>query len=116
MSIDKNMKIIDSDDDIDLESLSKHLEEDTKRKKNLTLFEIEESGKSLLMEIERKKKNKELQKNKLIPYIIRYGNEIYNADELKSYVFEDVQDIYNQLKKENRSSFMKFFHFLFNIE
>ena len=58
MSIDKNMKIIDSDDDIDLESLSKHLEEDTKRKKNLTLFEIEESGKSLLMEIERKKKNK----------------------------------------------------------
>jgi len=108
--------IIDPDDNIDLESLSKHLEEDTNRKKSKTASEIEERGELLLKEINRKNRNKELMKNKLIPYIMNNAKGKYELDELNSYSFEDVQDIYNQLKKENRSTLTKFFHFVFNIE
>ena len=76
-------------------------------------------GKQYLKEIDKKKKQKELKKNKLIPYIILKSKGKYDTDdleELNSYSFEDVQDIYNQVKAENRSGISKFFYFLFNIE
>jgi hypothetical protein len=119
MAIDEKILSIDSDDDNnDYESFDEFLQEDTKRKKNKTVSEIELMGNQYLKEIERKNKQKELKKTKLIPYILNHSKgkyDIEDLDELNSYSFEDVQDIYNQLKTENRSKIAKFFHFLFNI-
>ena len=36
--------------------------------------------------------------------------------ELISYSFEDVQNIYDEIKTGRKSLFTKFFHFIFNIE
>jgi hypothetical protein len=119
MAIDEKILSIDSDDDNnDYEAFDEFLQNDTKRKKNRTVLEIEEMGKQYLKEIDKKKKQKELKKTKLIPYIINHSKgkyDIDDLDELNSYSFEDVQDIYNQVKAENRSAIANFFHFLFNI-
>jgi hypothetical protein len=120
MAIDNKILSIDyDDDDKDIAAFNEYLEEDTKRKKNKTVLEFEQMGKQYLKEIDKKKKQKELMKTKLIPYIIKkskgkYDNEDF--DELTSYSFEDIQDIYNQVKAENRLAISKFFHFFFNIE
>lgn len=115
MAIDNNLLSIDSDDDNkDYEAFNQYLEEDTKRKMIKTVSEIEQMGDKYLKEIERKKKNKELLKNKLIPYILKHS--IYEEDELNSYSFEDVQKIYNEIKAQNRPAIVKFFHFIFNID
>jgi len=113
---DEEILSIDADDDlIDYVSTNKFLKEDTERKKNQVVFEIEEFGDKLLQEIERKRKNKEKKKNKLIPYIVKNSKEFYEIDELRSYSFEDVLKIYNDVKAEN-SIIKKIFHFIFNIE
>lgn len=104
------------DELIDYVSLSKHLKEDTDRKKKQVSEEFEEMGNRYLEEIERKKKNKELKQMKLIPYILKHRGEIYDEQELISYSFEDVQEIYDEIKKEKKSIIAKFFHFIFNIE
>lgn len=119
MNIDDNIldnDIFDEDELIDYVSLSKHLREDTNRKKKLTSNEFEELGGRYLQEIERKNKNKELKLVKLIPYILKYRGDIHDKDELMSYSFKDVQDIYNELKIEKKPFFVKFLHFIFNIE
>lgn len=105
----------DEDDGMSVLSLAKHLEEDTDRKKNKTISEFEEMGDSYLKEIERKKKHKELKQRKLIPYILRRTGDKYDKDELMSYCYEDVLDIYKEVK-QNKPFIIKFFHFLFNIE
>jgi predicted transcriptional regulator len=116
MANDEEILSIDADDElIDYVSLNRFLKEDTERKKNHTVFEIEEMGDKFLEEIERKKKNKDLKKNKLIPYIINKSKEKYDIEELNSYSFEDVLKIYNDVKAEN-SIIKKIFHFIFNIE
>ena len=91
MTIDKKILSIDSDDDDkDYEAFSEFLENDTKRKKNRTVIEINETAESLLKEIDKKKKNKTILTNKLIPYILKHCNEKYDEEELKSYSFELV--------------------------
>ncbi len=116
MSIDEKILSVDSDDNNDnYQEFSEFLEEESQRKKNHTAKVIDEFGEQLLKEIDRKKKLEKLRIEKLIPYIIKYGGEIYSVDELKSYTFNDVQDIYNEVKKTNQSFISKFFHFLFNI-
>lgn len=117
MSINKSISSIDfDDDDKDITAFNEYLETDTIRKKNQTAFEIEEMGGHYLKEIDKKKKQKEYKKTKLIPYIIRHSKGKYDNEELNSYSLEDIQDIYNQMKKENRSTTSKFFHFIFNID
>jgi len=117
MTDEKNILSVDADDeDIDLVSLSKHLEEDTRRKKNRTAANIDEWGEMLLKEVEGKRKVEELKSKKLIPYILKRSKGKYSKEELLSYSFKDVQDIYDEIKKNNQSSVVKFFHFLFNIE
>lgn len=109
--------ILQLDDElIEYVSLSKHLKEDTNRKKKQISEEFEEMGDRYLQEIERKNKNKELKQVKLIPYILKHRGDIHDRDELMSYSFEDVQNIYNELKAEKKPAIIKFFHFLFNIE
>lgn len=104
------------DELVDYVSLSKHLKEDTDRKKKQLSAEFEEMGGRYLKEIERKNKDKELKQIKLIPYILKHRGDIHDQDELMSYSFEDVQDIYNEVKKEKKSVIVKFFHFMFNVE
>jgi len=116
MTIDKNILSIDSDDDNkDYAAFSEYLEDDTKRKKNSTAHEIDEIAESLLKEIDRKNKNKAIKSNKLIPYILKHCDGKYDEVELKSYSFEDVQDIYNEIKSKNKPKIIKFFRFIFNI-
>lgn len=109
----------DKDDGMSVLSLAKHLEEDSERKKNKTVSEFEEMGSRYLKEIDRKKKTKGSKKAKLIPYILKHRGDSYDKEELMSYSFDDVQDIYDEIKaykKENKPFIIKFFHFLFNLE
>ena len=110
-------EILPFDDDLEsYVALNKHLKEDTDRKKKLISNEFEEMGSRYLQEIERKSKNKELKTVKLIPYILKHRGEIHKEKELMSYSLEDVQDIYNEIKIEKRSTIIKFLHFVLNIE
>jgi hypothetical protein len=113
---EEHHKLPFDDELIDYVSLSKHLKEDTDRKKKRALDEFEAMGERYLEEIEKKKKNKELKQVKLIPFILRHRSDIYSKKELISYCFEDVQNIYDEIKKEKKPFFRKFFHFIFNIE
>jgi hypothetical protein len=116
MAFDKKILSIDSEDDNkDYEAFSEYLKEDTKRKKKLTFKEINNIAENLLQEIERKKRNQALKSQKLISYILRHCDEKYNKEELMGYSYNDVQDIYNELKIEKQSFISKFFHFIFNL-
>lgn len=117
MTIDKDFFDIepDEDDGMSVLSLNKHLEQNTELKKNITLFEIEEMGEKYLKEIEKKKKNKSFKSKKLIPYILRYCDDKYDEEELQSYSYEDIQDIYEEIKIKRRPAIIKFFHFIFNL-
>lgn len=115
MADEKDILPLD-DELVDYLSLSKHLKEDTERKMKQTSEEFEEMGELYLQEIEQKNKIKELKQLKLISYILKRCGEIYDRDELMSYSFKDVQDIYNDVKKEKKPAIIKFFHFIFNIE
>lgn len=109
--------ILPFDDElIDYLSLNKHLKEDTERKKKQTYLEFDEMGGRYIKEIEKKKIDKELKQVKLITYILKYHADKFDEEELMSYSFEDVNDIYNEIKKQNKSAIVKFFHFLFNVE
>ena len=118
MADNKNILSIDSDDDDkSYLAFSEYLEEDTQRKKKKTIHEIDEMGEQLLKEIERKNKNKALKSNKLIPYIIKHCDGKYEKIELMKYSYEDVLDIYNEIKtlKQSQSTITKIFHFIFNL-
>jgi len=115
MSYEKNILSIDSDDDNkDYLAFSEYLEDDTKRRKNITINEIENLGDLYLKEINIKKANQIIITNKLIPYILKHSKGKYDVDELKSYSFEDIKTIYNEIKIENRHIIVKIFEFLFN--
>ena len=68
----------EEDDGVSALSLSKHLDEDTARKKNVAQSEIEEMGEKYLKEIDRKKKSKDLKSTKLIPYIVKHSDGKYD--------------------------------------
>jgi uncharacterized protein YfkK (UPF0435 family) len=117
MAYDKKILSIDSDDDDkSYLAFSEYLEEDTERKKKLTAREIQEIADDLVLEIERKKRNQKLKSQKLIPYILKHSEEKYSEKELLGYSYNDVQDIYNEIKAQRQESpAVKFFHFIFNL-
>jgi hypothetical protein len=116
MNEDKDILSIDSDDDNEnYNAFFEYLEDDTQRKKRKTANEIDELGEQFLLEVERKKKNKILKSKKLIPYILKHSGEKYSENELLEYSFEDVQNIYNEIRVEKRPVIVKFLHFIFNI-
>lgn len=116
MVIDKNILSIDSDDDnYEYEAFSEFLSEDTRRKKIKTASDIEKMGYSLLIEIEKKQIKENIKKKKYIEYILKHNDE-YDKETLLSYSIKDVGEIYNEIKELNKPMFIKFFHFLFNIE
>jgi hypothetical protein len=115
MTIDKKILSVDfDDDDKNYEIFSEFLEDDTQRKKNLTAVQINETAESLLREIERKNLLRGKKKTKLIRYIKKNSHYIYSKEELNSYSFEDVMNIYNETKREKRSLITKIFQFIFN--
>lgn len=105
----------DEDDGIDALVLSQHLEEDTKRKQNQLKAEFEEMGEHYLKEIEKKKKYKGIKSANLIPYILKYCDGKFDEEELLSYSYEDVEDIYNEIKAQRRPGIIKFIRFVFNL-
>jgi len=116
MSSKKNLLSFHHDDDNEnYETFSEYLQEETNRKKEKTLTEIEQMGESFLREIENKKKQKDREKVKLISYIIKKSGDIYDIQELYTYSFEDVQQVYDETKKKNKPFLKKFFEFLFNL-
>ncbi len=116
MSDEKDILSIDSDDDnLSYLALSKHLTEDTDRKKNLIFNEIELLGDDLLEEIDEKKTIKEIEKDKLIEYILKKSKKKYSLRQLKSYSYEDVKNIFDEVKIENRPFIAKMFRFIFNL-
>ena len=116
MELDKKILSVDADDDdgVDIKSFTKFIFENTDRTKNSVARQFDEIGQDLLYEIEVKKNEKELKKQKLIKYILKHNRGIvYNDRILKSYSYEDVKKIYNELK--GKSVFRKIFHFIFNL-
>lgn len=112
--LDDKYRIVDKDDEISYVALSEHLAEDTERKKKMAVREMEEFGKQLLAEIDRKKLAQKKIQEKLIPYILKKSKGKYVKEELESYSFEDVKKIYDDIKTE-QSPLIKIFQFIFNI-
>ena len=117
MAIDREEFSIepDEDDGMSAMALNQHLEEETKRKQNAMLSEIEEMGERYLKEIDRKKKSNSLKSAKLIPYIIKHSDGKFDEEELLSYSYDDVEDIYNDIKVQRRPGIVKFIRFVFNL-
>ena len=116
MELNKKILSIDyDDDDKNYQAFTEFLDENTQRTKNKIANDFEKIGQDLLAEIEIKKLKKEIKKQKLILYILKHSKDVFSEHVLKSYTLEDVQEIYNELK-QTRSTFTKFFHFIFNIE
>lgn len=113
MAKNEDKTLID-DELVDLVSLNKHLIEDTERKKNAFASDLETHGDKYLKEIEVKVKAKNKQKEKLVPYILKH--KTFDEDELMSYSLEDIQYMYDEIKKENKPIFFKFINFLFGLE
>lgn len=111
--VDKILSIDADDDDMDVRLFYKFTEEHTERGKNKTADDIIEIGDSLLAEIEEKNKRKEKQKVVHINYILKHSDKC-SFNELQSYSYEDVRDIYNEIKN-NRNVFGKAFRFIFNL-
>ena len=116
MAVDEKILSIDSDDDnLGVVEFSNFLQEDTERKKKQNAAMIAELGETLVKSVEKKKKIERLKAEKLIPYILKHTDGYYDKDELISYSFKDVQDIYNSIKQERSPFFVKFFRFIFNL-
>jgi len=108
--------MIDEDNDISVLAHYKYLEDAIKRDMKKTASEFEDMGDMFINEIEVKKKIKNKKSQKLIPYILKKSGDIYDKDELNSYSFEDIQNIYDETKKKNQPVIVKFFNFIFNFE
>ena len=70
----------------------------------------------MLTEIQIKNHSKEIEKNKQIKYILDHTKFTYSKNMLDAYSFQDIEEIYNNTKKKNKSILIKFYHFIFNIK
>lgn len=115
MAVDPKIISVDTDDDdgVDIKSFTIFMRENTERNKNTTANQFAELGEDLLTEIDEKKQRKELKKEKLIKYILKKDKGIYSERQLKSYSYEDVRDIYMELR--DNKLFRRIFHFIFNL-
>lgn len=115
--MNKNNKIIsiDSDDDDDnYNEFISFLNEDTKRKTEKTISDIEILGNDFLSEIDKKRKIKNIKKEKYVSYILKHSNE-YDRNELMSYEISDIVQIYTELKEKKQFKIKQFLKFLFNF-
>jgi hypothetical protein len=112
--LNKKILSIDYDDDQnDYAKFSEFLEEVEYRDKKQKANEIINLGSVLLDEIEHKKKIKNEEKKPLIKYILSKTNK-YSEKYLFELDYNDVNDIYLEIKKENRPIIIKIIDFIFN--
>ncbi len=115
MSVDKKILSIDADDDdVDYKSFVKYIGEDTDRTKNVIAKDFNQFGDDLLAEIDAKNIKRNIRKEKQIVYILKHDENSYSHHALNSYSFEDINNIYNELR-EKRSVVKKLIHFIFNL-
>jgi hypothetical protein len=114
MVLDKKILSIDADDDdVDIKTFSKFIRDHTERDKNKIADEFQEIGEDLLSEIAEKNKRKDRLKAKQSKYIHKHSID-YTWNQLESYSYKDVQDIYNEIRSR-RNFFNKAFRFIFNL-
>jgi hypothetical protein len=100
------------DELLDLNNLIKNIDFDLKKNRDSFLNQIETEGENLLKNIEKKRKQKNLKKKPLIDYIIKHSNN-YDVDNLYEFDYNDVMDIYNDVKYYNRPWWIKMFELFF---
>lgn len=88
----------EGNDDITYSEFTKHLKLHIDKKKESFANEIESSGEIFSKEIDKKKKNENVEKGKLIKYILKKEKKKYSAQELYSYSLGDVRFIYDEIK------------------
>lgn len=110
----KNILSIDCEDTQgDYNDFYNYLKNDTNRKKNKQAQDIIEMGNYLISEIEHKKNMKNIEKEPLIKYITSKTNK-YSWEYLKELDFNNVNDIYHEIKYQNKSFMRKLIDFLFS--
>lgn len=113
--VKKNDKIsIDYDDDADdYDGFINLIENHTERQKKVFSSEINQMGDIFIEELERKSLKEDELKKELIPYILKKEPHIYDYNNLLSYSYKDVKDIYNEIKTKKANIFVKLFKFIF---
>jgi len=101
----------EDDNEVTYDEFSNFLEKHTKREKHKLATDFVEMGENYLAEIEHKKNIKQKEKKPLIKYIIKKTNK-YSEKYLSELDYNDVFDIYKEVKYENRSFLKKFAEFL----
>jgi len=76
---------------------------------------LEEDGKFFLKEIEKKRKKNLSKKDQMILYIVKHSKNKYDVDDLIDYDYRDIVDIFNDIKYQNRSWWIKFFEMFFSL-
>lgn len=109
---DNILSIEHDDDNKDYDSFVEHLKEDVDRRKSRLQSDIEENGEIYLLEIEQKKIRNEPIKKEYIQYILKKTKNKYSEKLLNAYSFEDVKDIYDELKSK-KSIMRKIFKFFY---
>jgi hypothetical protein len=114
MALDKKILSIDADDDdVDIKTFSKFIQDYTERDKNKIAGEFQEIGEDLLNEIAEKNKRKDRLKARQSKYIHKHSIR-YSWNQLESYSYKDVQDIYDEIRSK-KNFFSKAFRFIFNL-
>jgi len=108
----KELSINYEDDQKDYEGFDEFLKENTERQKEKTAQEFADMGDYLLKEIDHKKSIKNVAKRKLIKYIMRKTNK-YMEEYLWDLEYNDVNDIFDEVKLENKSFLKKVMEFFF---
>jgi hypothetical protein len=110
----KILSIDTDDDDNNYQEFSEFIEENIISNKNKIADRLNEIGEDLLAEIEEKQRQKNLQKEILIKFIVKQKKNKYSSQLLMTYSFEDVKNIYDEIKnKPNR--LIEIFKFIFNL-
>ena len=102
------LSIDTDDDDNNYGAFTKFLTNDTSRKSKIVSDQITAFGEVMLNEIDEKKKIQNEKKDVLIKYIIKKSKK-YSPKTLREYELNDVKDIYDEIKYENKSFFKKLF-------
>lgn len=95
----------------DYDSYSEFLKKHTENEKRKAASEIIEMGEDYLAEIEHKKYLKNQKKITLINYILKKTNK-YPKKYLLDLDYDDVYDIYNNVKNENKPFIKKIIDFI----
>lgn len=114
--LDDSVLSIDNDDNNDesYTGFCDYLNNDTNRKKNSIISNINMMGDEYLKEIDRKKRIENKQKEKYVNYILKHSDN-YDRDGLFGYTLPDIINIHTEIRENKISTTKKLFNFLFNI-